>query len=113
MKTILAWLRQPEGSEDRYFHSEGVCCRTDQEHENCVVDPDYTLRKALQYSRDLEYLIDWCPECFGYDANCIFCHSAKQLLTDTISQRQEAYNALGNNHHIYSDLLNPVKKEIR
>lgn len=100
---ILAWLRGPVGSPTGYFHSEGACCQSDVvggvegAHKHCRVDTDYTLRKALdhvRYGDDYKWndvATEWCSKCSGYDGECIFCHTANELLSQAaISQRKQA-----------------------
>lgn len=104
---VLAWLRGPVDGEVASPHSEGACCRTDRDgngnliHDRCVIDPDWTLRKALDHGRytdsDARFNAPptaWCDKCAGYQAGCIFCHTALQLIYGSVSQRREALAVL-------------------
>lgn len=104
---ILAWLCGKPGSLAGSPHSEGACCSTDEDsagnkiHADCCLLPDYTLRKAFDSARyphsDERFNnppTTWCNKCGGLEADCIFCHTAEQLLDGPISQREEALNHL-------------------
>ena len=105
--SLLAWLKGPnKPGKANYLHSEGACCSTDRTdtgiliHDECELDKDYVLRKAYEEtlgidSYDYHEPPEWCKFCGGKYAECVFCHTAKELIIgNTLSQKQLAIDEL-------------------
>ncbi len=96
MIEFLTWRRGPKYSRTDYIHSEGVCCKEDG-HDECVVDVDYTLRMAYGVIINSECSftpLGWCKVCDGLKYDCVFCHTAEELLNVENSQRVRALQAM-------------------